>query len=247
MTTDENIIEIVWKQRYLLLLQKVKSNQTLSKTEISELRKYESRASRKNPTAKRVPAKTPTRKSAISRAEVKQLALECENMTVADTRKDQITRDRKSLPEILDKHPKLKAAWDRGRFLRNLEGLARKGASITEAAKKLKLANGRILRAMIDKDIEVGDLWDQTQLAVTLELKAGIMEAAMEGKTEAIRAVEKFLVEDKEHPDFDVSHITTLQLIDLIGKTRTTIHEWVTRFGLPRNIDNTFDGVVIEF
>lgn len=240
MTNEQNIIEVAWKQRYLLLLQKVKSNQTLSKAEISELQKYERQASRKSPTAKRAAVKTP-RKSAISQAEVKQLALECENMTQADSRKDHITRDIKSLSEILDKHPKLKAAWDRGRFLRNLRDLARTGASVTQAAKKLRLANGRVLRAMIDEDIEIGDLWEQTQLEIYIEIKTAIIEAAKEGKADAVRAVENFLLEEKESPEFDASHITTLQLTELIGKTRKTIHEWHTRYGLPRNADKTYD------
>lgn len=241
MTTDENIIEIAWKQRYLLLLQKVKSSQTLSKAEISELRKYEHQASRKSPTAKRATVKAGPRKSNISQAEVKQLGLECENMAQADSRKDHITQATKSLSEILDKHPKLKAAWDRGRFLRNLRDLARTGASITQAAKKLKLANTRILIAMIEEDIEVGDLWDQTRLEVYIDIKTAIIESAKEGKADAVRAVESFLLEEKEQPEFDASHMTTLQLTELIGKTRKTIHEWVTKYGLPRNTDKTFD------
>lgn len=240
MTTEQNIIEIAWKQRYLLLLQKVKSNQTLSKSEISELQKYERQASRKSPPAKRASIKAP-RKSAISQAEIKQLALESENMAQADSRKDHITRDTKPLSEILDKHPKLKAAWDRGRFLRNIRNLARTGASVTQAAKKLRLANGRVLRAMIDEDIEVGDLWEQTQLEVYIEIKTAIIEAAKEGKADAVRAVENFLLEEKESPEFDVSHTTTLQLKELIGKTRQTIHDWYTKYGLPRNADKTYD------
>ncbi len=240
MTTEQNIIEVAWKQRYLLLLQKVKSNQTLSKSEISELQKYERQASRKSPPAKRASVKAP-RKSAISQAEIKQLAMECENMAQADSRKDHITRDTKPLSEILDKHPKLKVAWDRGRFLRNLRDLARTGASVTQAAKKLRLANGRVLRAMIEEDIEVGDLWEQTQLEVYIEIKTAIIEAAKEGKADAVRAVENFLLEEKESPEFDVSHITTLQLKELIGKTRQTIHDWHTKYGLPRNADKTYD------
>lgn len=240
MATEQNIIEVAWKQRYLLLLQKVKSNQTLSKSEISELQKYERQASRKSPPAKRASVKTP-RKSAISQAEIKQLAMECENMTQADFRKDHITRDTKSISEILDKHPKLKAAWDRGRFLRNLRDLARTGASVTQAAKKLRLANGRMLRAMIDEDIEVGDLWEQTRLEVYIEIKTAIIEAAKEGNINAVRAVENFLLEEKDSPEFDVSHITTLQLTELIGKTRMTIHDWYTKYGLPRNADKTYD------
>jgi AraC-like DNA-binding protein len=59
------------------------------------------------------------------------------------------------LSEIFKRYPQLRKAWDRGRFLRNLRNLARTGASVSEAAKKLGFANGRVLRTMIDEDEEV--------------------------------------------------------------------------------------------
>ena len=241
LTTERDIIEVAWKQRYLLLLQKVKSNQTLSKPEISELQKYERKAKKKNQVPEKPDIKAGPRRMTITAAEVKQLALECENLVQADVLKNSITRNRKPLSEILDKNPKLKTAWDRGRFLRNLRDLARTGASVSQAAKKLRLATGRVLRTMIEEDTEVGDLWEQTQLEIYIEIKGAIIEAAKEGKADAVRAVENFLLEEKEHPVFDTSHITMFQLTELIGKTRKTIHEWHTRFGLPRNADKTFD------
>lgn len=145
------------------------------------------------------------------------------------------------MSELFKKYPQLRQAWDRGRFLRNLRGLARTGASISQAAKKLGLANGRVLRKMIDEDAEVGDLWEQTQLEVYIEIKTAIIEAAKAGKADAVRAVESFLLEEKERPMFDPAHVTVLQLIELTGRARQRIHEWRTKFGLPRNADKTFD------
>lgn len=178
----------------------------------------------------------------VEEAEIRRLGLECENLTEADA----AIKKSKSLKEIFKKHPQLRQAWDRGRFLRNLRGLARTGASISEASKKLGLASGQVLRAMIDEDQEVGDLWDQTQLEVYIEIKSAIIEAAKEGKADAVRAVESFLLDEKERPEFDPSRITKLQLVEITGKTKRTITTWLDKFGLPRNADNkTFDvGIV---
>jgi len=173
----------------------------------------------------------------VEEAEIRRLGLECDNLTEADA----AVKKRKSLKEIFKKHPQLRQAWDRGRFLRNLRGMARTGASVSQASKKLGLANGQVLRAMINEDMEIGDLWDQTQLEVYIEIKSAIIEAAKEGKPAAVRAVESFLLDEKERPRFDPSHITILQLTELTGKARQRIHEWYTRFGLPRNADKTFD------
>jgi len=256
-------IEIANKQRHVFLLQKVKENKALSRAELDELKRYEretagkiiakasmpstrpSSKSSAKPSAKRVKKKAGKKKSKkkrkarppVDEAEVRRLGLECENLTEADA----AIRTRQSLSEIFVKHPQIRQAWDRGRFLRNLRGLARTGASVTEAAKKMGLVNRQVLRSMIDEDEEVGDLWDQTQLEVYIEIKSALIDAAKEGKADAVRAVESFLLEEKERPGFDPSRITIIQLIELTGKHRTTIHEWHTKFGLPRNADKTFD------
>jgi len=183
----------------------------------------------------------------INVAEVRRLGLECDSLTEADAEirrqrtkgRKHKRRPRKSLQEYLKCYTSLKKAWDRGRFLKNLRELARTGASISQAAKKLRLANGQVLRTMIDEDVEVGDLWEQTQLELYIEIKVAIVEAAKEGKADAVRAVEKFLLEEKDGSD--LSHITTIQLTEITGKARQRIHEWVTKFGLPRNDDKTFD------
>lgn len=182
----------------------------------------------------------------VTEAEVRRLGLECESLTAAESliklpgRYSAIKPSRR-LSEVFRKYPQLRKAWDRGRFLRNLRDLARTGASITQAAKKLGLASGRVLRTMIDEDEEVGDLWEQTRLQIFIEIKSALIETAKDGKADAVRAVESFLLDEKERPLFDPAHITIIQLTEITGKTRQTIHEWRTKFGLPRNTDKTFD------
>jgi len=102
----------------------------------------------------------------VAEAEVLRLGFECENFTEANA----AIRTRRSLVEILKKHPELRQAWDRGRFLRNLRDLARVGTSVTEAAKLLGLENGQVLQAMIDKDLEVGNLWNEASLEFHIKL-----------------------------------------------------------------------------
>lgn len=252
--TEISAVEIAKRQRYLHLLQKVKENKTLSKVELDELSRYERKMvskvilgnlrKRSTKQSKKQSKKSKKKILAAKRlrlpveeAEVRRLGLECENMTEADA----AIRTRKSLKEIFKKHPQIRQAWDRGRFLRNLRDLARTGVSVSEASKKLGFANGRVLRAMLDDDMEVGDLWNQTRLQIYIEIKSALIETAKEGKADAIRAVENFLLEEKERPVFDPAHVTILQLTELTGKARQRIHEWYTKFGLPRNADKTFD------
>jgi hypothetical protein len=257
-------IEIAAKQRHVFLLGKVKEK---SRAELAELKRYERQAAgkitakakvtatvrpkkkKRKAAAKGGPGKKKTRKKKatkkkkarppIDEAEVRRLGLECENMTEADA----ATRTRRSLSSLLRKYPQLRTAWDRGRFLRNLRGLARTGASVSEAAKKFGFANGRVLQTqtMLDEDEEVGDLWKQTQLELSIEIKSAIIDAAKEGKADAVRAVENFLLDEKEQPGTDLTRISILQLVELTGRARQTIHDWYTKFGLPRNADKTFD------
>jgi len=255
-------IEIAAKQRHVFLLGKVKENKALSRAELLELKRYERQAAGKIIAKAKVPskerpqrkkpkratpagrgkkkAKTKKKRKArppIEEAEVRRLGLECENLTEADA----AVRTRKSLAEIFKKYSRLREAWDRGRFLRNLRDLARTGASVPEAAKRLGFASARGLQAMLDEDVEVADLWDQTQLGIRLEIKTAVIEAAREGKPDAVRAVENFLLDEKERAGSDLSRITILQLTEITGRTRQTIHDWFTKFGMPRNADKTFD------
>ena len=230
----------------MFLLQKVKSGQTLTKPEITELEKYERlSAEAKSQEAETSKKKTTKKKTVQSRrsrtpvteAEIRLLGLECENMTEADA----TLRRQKPLSEIFKSHPKIKRAWERGRLLRNIRNEARSGASIREAAAKLKFKNGQQLRDMIDEDAEVGDLWEQTTLELQFEIRSAVIEAAKEGNIAALKAVDGLLKPERKVTGLDASHVTIKELTELTGKTRKTIHEWFTKCGLPRNQDKTFD------
>ena len=172
----------------------------------------------------------------VKEARVRLLGIECEKLADADA----IITTRMSMEDLFKKYPELKAAWDRGRFLRNLRDLARKDLSVPEAAKKLGFASARVLQAMIDEDMEVGEMWKETKLQIYIDRKLAIIEAAKKGDPAAIRAVGKFLLNKKEHSRVDLTRLTISQLSKLTRRTTRTIYNWI-KSGLPRNADGTFD------
>jgi len=178
----------------------------------------------------------------ISDAEVRRLGLECESLTEADAELHRLRpRLRKNLSDYMGQFAVMKSAWERGRFLRDLKDLAARDASVSQAAKKLRLPNGRALREILDRDPEAGDIWERTKLNVWLDIRQALIEEAKGGNAAAIRALEDFGDEEKERPGFDPSRISSRQLTELTGRNRKTIHEWHTKFGLARNADKTFD------
>jgi len=248
----DDISEVAWRQRYLVLLQKVSSGDTLSKSELTELRKYErlsekSKSKKKpliidrKPTdrsrkSKKKKAKGKSNSSPVSPADVKLLGLECDSLTEADA----ALKTEVSLSELFIKFPKLRKAWDRGRLLRNLRDFARTGTSISAAAKKLKYNNGQQLREIIDGDSELSDLWEQTNLELHFEIRSAIIEEAKQGNLKALKTVDGLLSQDEEIKSVDFSHVSVQELADLTCKSRKTIYEWFGK-GLPRNEDKTVD------
>jgi DNA-binding transcriptional regulator YiaG len=137
----------------------------------------------------------------------------------------------------------VKAAFERGQFLRNLNGLAGIAATVSEAAHKLGLVSGEALREILDTDEEAADIWNQTRLNTIIAAKAALLEAAKMGNQQAIRTVENFLREEKRQgqPSADWHHLSQKELCDLLSKTRPTINEWETKNSMPRNADRTYD------
>jgi len=152
----------------------------------------------------------------VEEAEVRRLGLESENWTAANA----AIKTRMSMADLFKKYPELKAAWDRGRFLRNLRSLAGTITSVAEAAKLLGLENGQVLQAMIDEDEEVGELWNEGRRELYIEFKSALVEAAEKGKPAAIRAVEEMLKSGNEKAGVDTIRITIHQFVEITGQTR---------------------------
>ena len=170
---------------------------------------------------------------------VKLLGLTCSSIAEAETK----LQKKMDLTKILTKYEELDAAWNRGRFLRNLRALASVAVTVSEAAEKLGLANSQELYNMLDTDREVADTWGQARQEAFIKIKFALIKQANEGNQAAIRAIEPFL-QDELHQRtdyFDFSYLSTNQLAQLTGKTRQTIYKWRTQHGLPTNKDNSFD------
>lgn len=257
--TKLSSIEIANKQRHLFLLRKVQENKALSKAELDELKRYERKAKVTTtaglkrlvkPVVSRTMKKSPGKKKASGKAgkkrrsrlpmreaKVRWLALECENLTEANA----TIMTRKSLADILKKHPQLKEAWDRGRFLREVRDVASQSPSTSQAAKQLGFTE-RAFQELLGQDEEVKDIWHQQQLQLYVTVKGRIFDLAEEGNPWAIKILDDFLQANAglKANALEVS-VTTNQLAELTGKSIRTIHNWRTKCGLPRNIDKTFD------
>lgn len=163
----------------------------------------------------------------------------CSSIAEAETK----LQKKMDLTKILEEDEKLEAAWNRGRFLRNLRALASVAATVGEAADKLGLNNAQELYNMLDTDREVADTWGQARQEAFIKIKFALIKQANEGNQAAIRAIEPFLQDElcQQTDCFDFSHITTIQLAKLTGKSRQTIYKYRTQYGMPANNDNTFD------
>ena len=170
-------------------------------------------------------------------AKVRWLALECENLTEANA----TIRTRKSLADIIKKHPRLKEAWDRGRFLREVRDVASQSPLTSQAAKQLGFTE-RAFQELLGRDEEVADIWHQQQLQLYVTMKGRIFDLAEEGNPWAIKILDDFLQANAglKANVLEVS-VTTDQLAKLTGKSIRTLHNWRTKYDLPRNADKTFD------
>ena len=251
--TDSKLsaVEIAKRQRYLFLLQKVKQNKTLSKAELLELKRYERRAAgqvtaKAKTTAKRVKKKASAKvgkkrrgRPPLREAEVRKLALRCEDVAAADSE----TRTRSPLALILRRFPRLKKAWDRGRFLRRVRDLASQAPSIAQAASHLGFSEQRF-QELLNEDMEVADIWKEEQLKLYVETRRQVFELAQNDAPWAKKCVYDLIT---THPEAGLKAnileigITTDQLAKLTKKSIQTIYNWVNKFGLPRKANKTFD------
>lgn len=119
--------------------------------------------------------------------------------------------------------------------------LAGRPATIEEAEMKLNLKSGE-LTEKIESDPEVRDIWRKKRLEIFLIIKDSLYESAKAGKMQAIKTIERLLTNEIGRlSEFDIRRITIKQMEQITGKTRQTIHNWHTRYGLSRNTDSTFD------
>ncbi len=258
-------VEIAQKQRHLALLEKVKSYKTPTAGELRELEGYEKQMTKKKqqpdikikakaakPKAKAAAAKKKTTKKKaakkttakkikrkrlpVSAARVRAAAIIAGTMAEADASLKLKLR----LADVLDEFPVLSAAWDRGRLLKNLSSFAATAATISEAGEAMDLDPGT-LDELLKTDPEVADIWNEARIRTIIKIKTAIVDKACDGNVTAAKQVETILRREVIHPTIDFTHLTTDQIVEITGKTRQTIHDWVAKRSMPRNSDKTFN------
>jgi len=245
---NKDVTQLAQKQRHLSLLERVRSNKTLSKAELTELAGYEKNA-RRTPLPVPAPSNRKRPKDVkgkskrgrlISVIELRRLAFNSESMAEADV----VTRFRRPLADVIAADAELKAAWERGQFLRKLEKAASLAQSLSQAATWLKVpGGGPELRRMLDSDDEARDLWDQAWLAAEMDVKTAIIDAAKAGNAQAIKTVETWLRTDSSQSaggKVNFARVTMMQLTEVFGVSRQSLDIWVRTKSCPRNADGTF-------
>lgn len=190
-----------------------------------------------NKKTKKVKKAIKGRRKLPSLVEIKLVGAECEDYTAAE---QQLGLSR-PLADIFAKHKKLKLAFERGRFLRNIKELAATAITVAESEEKLELPAGQLSK-MFKTDIELRDCWNQARLETIIKVKTAMVEAAIDGKPSAARHVESILRREiVSSGGIDTGHISIDQMVIITGKTRQTIHAWYSQHGCPRNSDKTFN------
>jgi len=140
------------------------------------------------------------------------------------------------------KYAAVKAAYERGRFLRELEDTASVVETVSEAARKLKLSSGAELRGILDSDAEAADIWQSRRLATRIETRKGLIAAAAAGNQAAIRVVENYLKDDQAAPaGSDLTKLMQKEIAELFDVNRVTVNDWTNRHKMPRNADGSYN------
>lgn len=206
-------------------------------------KKNAKKTSAKNPAKTKASTKSTKAKSTAKRKRLPVSAVRVRAAAIASptmAEAEAVLKIKKPLAEILALHSVLHAAWERGRFLKNIQQLAATAATITEACEALSLEPGT-LDEMLKSDIEVADIWKEARTATIIKIKTARVDSAIGGNATAAKQVEAILRREIVHPAVDFTHLTTDQMISITGKSRQTIHDWQTKYSMPRNSDKSFN------
>lgn len=185
-----------------------------------------------------------TRRS-LSKANARRLGYDCENIAAADKACGLST----NLAEYLAKHPKVRAAYDRGRLLKYIADLAPK-ALIYETARRLRelgfseIDSAQSLRDFFDSDPEANELWETERVNGFIRNRENAIKSAASGNIKAIEFIDKWCVDrlrEMGEPGVSFHRVTVSQMAELFATSRQTIHEWYRTKGLPQNTDGSFD------
>jgi len=176
------------------------------------------------------------RRAPVSAPTIRMLAME--TLTLADAERQLEIKE--PLNAVFRRFPKLQIAWRRGRFLRDLRGLAAAAATISEAAQSLGMTE-ESLRVALDEDLEVRDVWNESRIATAIRIKAAMVQAAGSGRAAAVNHVLSVLRREVASPRVDFRRLPVVLAEEAVGVSRQSLHAWWRRGGAPRNADGTID------
>ena len=181
----------------------------------------------------------------LTEAAAQRLGYACKDIAEADVQ----SGIRPNLAKYFSRHPRLRAAFDRGRLLRYLVELAPK-AMVYEAARRLKdlgfnqFETPQNLREFLDGDKEANELWETSRVNGWIANREALVKTAGEGNVKAIQLLDKWAVDrqrEQGEPGVNFNRVGVNQMAELFSVTRQTIHDWYREQGLPQNTDGTFD------
>jgi len=145
---------------------------------------------------------------------------------------------RYDLARLLTAHADLAAAWSRGQFLRNLQGLAATGTTVAETANRLGLPVEE-LQSRLATDLELANVWNQARLTTAVEIKASWLAKAKEGNARAMAQVEISLANEIARAAMDIHTVPEDQMCEITTVTRQTLNRWLREEAMPRNAGET--------
>jgi len=146
------------------------------------------------------------------------------------------------LPGLLVGRKTLQAAWDRGRFLRQLQELAEGPICQKVVAERLGF-DERGFNGMLVGDPEAADIWRQGRHRFFLKAKTAIMAGAEQGKPHCLHTIEAIIRQEsgasKAADPVDFARLTPSQMQTATGIHRQQILRWKA-YGLSGNVDGTY-------
>ncbi|NLH42376.1 MAG: hypothetical protein GX448_11110 [Planctomycetes bacterium] len=172
---------------------------------------------------------------------VLRAAQECESFEQAASRLQAA-----NLGEILAGSEVLRAAWDRGRFLRRLAELGRTPFCRAEVAKRIGLADEAALQELLRTDAEAADVFQRARDELCIQARSALTKSAEAGHVASIRALERLLRAEagggggsEDGGSFDPTRVAPTTLAKISGIAPMQWSRWVNA-GLPRSPDGTF-------
>ncbi len=192
----------------------------------------------------RKPKKNPKsaiRNPKLTERDLRAAGLGCESIEAAAERLGVA-----DLPALLAAKPKLAAAWERGRFLREVLRVAKLGIVAAEADRYFtepwQLQRGD-LAVKLKHDHAMLDVWMSGQSEVRLQARVGLMERVKRGEVGArtMAIYEDLLLESRPKTTaVDWDNITQTQLEMATGIKRAQWGRWVEKNGCPRKASGRY-------